>query len=79
MMITQVRTLDSEALYQAMEHRRRELNISWHEVTRQAGMNAISASRRLREGHSLSADGLILLMRWLGTTDVTPFTVKPSD
>ena len=67
--------LDSEALYTAVDRKRRKLRISGREVCRQVGERGPSALTRLGQGKQPSADLLVRLLHWLGTTDVGPFLV----
>lgn len=71
--------LDPEALYVALDTRRRQLQresrtaISWRKVAAQAGV-APSAFSRLGILHgNLHANVLIKMLAWLGTTDLAPF------
>lgn len=66
-------TLDTEALYVAIDRRRRELRITRREVLRQIGERTPSALTRLGQGGHPSADQLIRLLTWLGETDLKPY------
>lgn len=65
---------DAEALYVAVDRRRRELGISKREVCRQIGEHTPSAVTRLGRGVKPSADQLVRLLHWLGETDLGPYT-----
>lgn len=65
--------LDTEKLYQAIDRKRRALRISQREVLRQMGEHGPSALTRLGQGRHPSADLLIRMLTWLGTTDLAPF------
>ena len=67
--------LDCEALYVAVDRRRRALRITGREVLRQIGERSPSSLTRLGQGKPPSADLLVRLLHWLGTTDVGPFLV----
>ena len=64
---------DAEALYVAMDARRRARNIEWRQVARESGMSP-STFTRIGHGHQPSANGIVRALRWLGTTDLAPFT-----
>lgn len=66
---------DSEALYVAIDRRRRELGISKREVCRQVGERTPSAVTRIERGTHPSADLLARLLHWLGDTDLSPYIV----
>jgi hypothetical protein len=68
-------TLDVEALYVALDRKRRQLRISGAEVLRRVGIGTTSRSvwTRLAHGEGMSADNLIRFLLWLGETDVRPF------
>lgn len=65
---------DTEAFYRAIDRTRRERRIkSNRAVLRQAGINTPSTLTRLGQGISLNADTLVLLLCWLGETDMSPY------
>lgn len=66
---------DPEALYVAIDRRRRDLRISGREVLRQIGEYTPSALMRLGQGKQPSADLLVRLLHWLGETDLNPYIV----
>lgn len=66
---------DPEALYVAIDKRRRELGISKREVCRQVGERTPSAVTRIGRGTHPSADLLVRLLHWLGSTDLAPYMV----
>jgi hypothetical protein len=65
--------LDVEALYRAVDRRRRELGVSKREVCRQVGEHTPSAVTRLGRGVRPSTDQLVRLLHWLGETDLAPY------
>ena len=65
--------LDTEALYQALDRRRRELRISFREICRQAGVSGASVTTKLGHGSKVNSDNLIRLICWLGETSITPY------
>lgn len=69
---------DPEALYAAIDRRRRELRISGREVLRQIGEYTPSALTRLGQGRQPSADLLVRLLHWLGETDLSPYIAPVS-
>lgn len=64
---------DPEALYVAIDRRRRALRISNREVLRQIGEHTPSSLTRLGHGRQPSADLLVRLLHWLGETDLAPY------
>jgi transcriptional regulator with XRE-family HTH domain len=70
--------LDVEALYVALDRKRRQLRISGAEVLRQSGVGDTSRSTwtRIAHGQGLSADNLVRLLVWLGETDVKAFVAE---
>lgn len=65
--------LDSEAIYQAADLKRRGLKISWREVQRRAGIVSDDLFTRLGRGHLPNAHNLFLLLLWIGRTDLRSF------
>lgn len=65
--------LNVEALYVAVDRRRRELRISRREVLRQIGERTPATLNRLGQGTQPSADLLVRLLHWLGETDLKPY------
>lgn len=71
---------DIDALYVALDRKRRAERISWRELMRQAGFVGSALTTRLSRGCQMNTDSLALLLAWLGDTDVRPYiTVKVSD
>jgi transcriptional regulator with XRE-family HTH domain len=70
---------DPEALYVALDRRRRERHLTRREVCRQLGENTPSVLTRLGQGRHPSADLLIRMLLWLGDTDVSHFLIKAAD
>jgi transcriptional regulator with XRE-family HTH domain len=68
-------TLDVEALYVALDRKRRQERISGAEMLRHSGVGTTSRSvwTRLAHGEGPSADNLIKFLVWLGETDVSKF------
>lgn len=64
---------DVEALYMAVDRRRRQLRISNREILRQIGEHTPSSLTRLGQGRQPSADLLVRLLHWLGDTDLAPY------
>lgn len=61
-----------EALYLALDKRRRERRISWRAIAGEAGVG-IFTGPRLGRGQDVHSDTLVRLMVWLGETDLTPY------
>lgn len=71
---------DPEALYQAVDKRRRELRISHREVLRRVGLGGQpSVTTRLGHGLGINADNLVALLAFLETTDMGPFIRRTDD
>lgn len=70
--------LDVEALYVALDRKRRQERISGSEVLRRSGVGTTSRSAwtRIAHGEGLSADNLVRLLLWLGETDVRAFVTE---
>lgn len=64
--------LDVEALYTAIDRRRRTRRMHFRDVAREAGISP-SGLTRLGLGRRPDADNLVRLLGWLGTTDLRPF------
>jgi hypothetical protein len=70
-------SLDTEALYTAVDRQRRTRRIYWRDVAAEAGVSA-SGLTRLGHGHRPDADCLVRLLVWLGTTDLAAFIAQPT-
>jgi len=65
--------LDPEKLYIAVDRVRRDRRMSMRAVCRQIGTKTPSTITRIGHGGSVSADTLMMLMTWMGETDITPY------
>jgi transcriptional regulator with XRE-family HTH domain len=65
-------SFDPDALYVALDRKRREAGIRWRDVAKQAGVSA-STLTRIGQFKRPDADGVVRLLAWLGTTDLAPF------
>lgn len=67
--------LDVEALYVALDKKRRQERISGAEMLRRSGVGTTSRSvwTRLAHGEGPSADNLVRFLLWLGETDIRAF------
>lgn len=77
-MRTPRRTIDTIALYDAIDTRRRLLGLTWETTVRQITGNPAPSRglpARLRAGRPVSADVLGAILMWLGTDSVTPFLI----
>ncbi len=63
---------DLPALAARVEAVRRERNISFRQVGREAGIDGTNMTGRLA-GSSLDAETFVRLLLWLGETDVGPY------
>lgn len=76
------KTLDVEALYVALDKHRRQLardratRISWREVARELGISQSTFTRLGVHNRPTSADILVLLLGWLGETDLAPYLTE---
>jgi hypothetical protein len=70
-------TFDPEALYVALDRRRRRERMNWRAVAAEAGVSP-STLTRIGQGRSPDAQGLVRLMAWLGASDIRPFTTEAS-
>lgn len=65
---------DCEALYLAMDKQRRDRRLSWRAVGREVGVpNQPSLMTRLAHGKPPGVANLVLMLAWLGTTDLEAF------
>lgn len=71
-------SLDTEALFTAIDRRRRARRIYFRDVAAEANVSA-SGLTRLGQGHRPDADCLVRLLVWLGTTDLAPFIATPEE
>lgn len=70
--------LDVEALYVALDKRRRAAHLRWRDVALEAGVSPSTFSRMGLTGAAPNADGLARMLVWLGTTDLAPYiTTEP--
>jgi hypothetical protein len=58
--------LNTQALYEALDARRREDGISWSEASREIGTGGAVALQRLANGGRMTADLLVACTWWLG-------------
>ena len=71
--------LDTEALFVALDKRRRHLTaesgerVSWRSVGRELGISQSTFTRLGIHHAPPSADTLVRLMGWLGETDLKPY------
>lgn len=66
--------VDPEALYLAIDRRRRSQHSSWRDVVSAVGLApAYPLGTHLGRGGSLAADTFVRLLLWLGETDIKPY------
>lgn len=70
--------LDPDALYVALDRKRRSRRMQWREIAQEASVSP-STFTRIGQGRRPDADGLVRLMLWLGTTDLAPFITRTAD
>jgi transcriptional regulator with XRE-family HTH domain len=59
--------LDVEALYKALDARRKSRELSWRDVAREAGVSP-STLTRMAQGKRPDVDGFAALVTWLGVS-----------
>lgn len=69
-----VGALDREALYVALDRKRRHERLSGRELLRRAGVDTPSTWTRLARGAEVSLDTFLRLLAWLGESDVRPYS-----
>jgi len=69
-----------EALYLALDKRRRERRITWRQIGREANLaNQPSLMTHIARGARPSANNLVRLLLWLGETDLKPYIHTSGD
>jgi hypothetical protein len=68
-----------EALYLALDKKRRADRTSWRQIARDLGMKNVQVGPRLGRGQDVHADTLVRLMGWLGETDLTPYITATAE
>jgi transcriptional regulator with XRE-family HTH domain len=58
-------SFDFEALYEALDTRRRDSGMSWQAVARETGVSA-STLTAVKTASHLEGDGVLCMLRWLG-------------
>ena len=64
---------DLPAFAAALEARRKERNIPYGRIAREAGICRINLEQRLTRGAGLDSETFLRLLLWLGETDVGPY------
>lgn len=67
-----MKRIDVEALYVALDHRRRQDGLTWGRIAQEVGSSS-SAVSRLGRGTVPSADVFVRLLAWLDCTDFSVF------
>jgi hypothetical protein len=62
-----------EALYVALDARRRREHLLWRDIAKQAGCAASTFTRMGLYGQAPNAENLARMLLWLGNTDLAPF------
>ena len=70
-------TFDPEALYVALDRRRRHARMRWRDIAHEAGVSP-STLTRIGQGRAPDVQGLVRLMAWLDESDVRSFTREAS-
>lgn len=67
--------LDWAELFTDLDELRLELRLSWRQVAREQGVSP-SLFTRLSHGQGVSAEVLVRLLLWMGTTDFAPYLLE---
>ena len=59
-----MRRFDSEALYKALDDKRRSLQMSWRQVADEIGVG-VSTITRTQGGGRMEVDGMLAMVAWL--------------
>ena len=62
-----------EALYIALDQRRRRERLLWRDIAKAAGCAASTFSRMGLQGLAPNAENLARILLWLGDTDLAPY------
>jgi hypothetical protein len=73
-----VPVFDPDALYVALDRRRRQDKLRWRDVAHQAGVSASTLTRISQLKHP-DANSLVRLLSWLGDTDLAPYIRRGGD
>ena len=60
-----MKRFDSKALYDALDQKRGDHQISWSQVSSETGVS-VSTITRTQRGGRLEADGMVAMVAWLG-------------
>lgn len=60
-----MKRFDSTALYNALDQKRRDQQMSWSQVSAEIGVS-VSTITRTQRGSRLEVDGMLALVEWLG-------------
>lgn len=71
------RVVDVDALYKALDLKRRGDKLSWRDVATEVGVSA-STLTRMAQGASPDVEGFGKMVRWLGVT-ADDFIARPKD
>lgn len=66
--------LDIEALYVALDRKRRHKHKRWRDIASESGVSP-STLTRIGHGYRPDADGLVRLLVWLDVTDISSFII----
>jgi transcriptional regulator with XRE-family HTH domain len=67
--------IDVEALYIALDSRRRAAHLRWRDIATEIGVSASTFSR-MAYGALPSVDNLARMLVWLGDTDLKPYLTE---
>lgn len=68
--------LDVEALYVALDQRRRAAHLRWRDIATEIGVSPSTFSRIGLESARPDVDNLARMLVWLGDTDLKPYLTE---
>ena len=72
-----MKRFDSKALYNALDQKRRDHQMSWSQVSAEIGVS-VSTITRTQRGSRLEVDGMLAMVDWLGVSVETFVRESPS-
>ena len=72
-----MKRFDSKALYDALDQKRLDHQMSWSQVSAEIGVS-VSTITRTQRGGRLEVDGMLAMVAWLGVSVETFVRDRPS-
>jgi len=72
-----MKRFDSKALYNALDQKRRDHQMSWSQVSAEIGVS-VSTITRTQRGSRMEVDGMLAMVDWLGVSVETFVRESPS-